>query len=62
MCHTCPYCGMECDCNGDIDDIDVMSPEWVAKNCEHDCDEDDYEYDPDDEDYPDDMWPDDYLG
>lgn len=45
--HTCPVCGMECDCSGDIDDASVMSEEWVLENCE--CDHDHLEaYEPDD--------------
>lgn len=23
--HSCPRCGYDCDCNGDWDDIEVMS-------------------------------------
>ncbi len=37
--HTCPDCGQECYCAGDIDDCEVMMPEWVYENCE--CCEDD---------------------
>jgi hypothetical protein len=47
--HSCPRCGFDCDCNGDWDDIEVMTPEWVFKNCECDCDDDDmFEDDEDD--------------
>jgi len=37
--HSCPRCGMCCDCSGDIDDCEVMSASWVAKNCKCDCEE-----------------------
>lgn len=33
--HYCPFCGFECDCNGDIDDAHVMSQQWINKNCIH---------------------------
>jgi len=52
--HSCPRCGMECDCSGDWDDIHVMSDSWVWKHCQCDCEEfqhDDYDYD---DDYSDD--------
>lgn len=35
--HSCPRCGYDCDCNGDIDDCEVMSATWVQKNCSCDC-------------------------
>lgn len=52
--HSCPRCGLACDCSGDIDDIEVMRPEWVWMNCECDCqdkwqDDDDF-YEDDDYD------------
>ncbi len=37
--HSCPRCGRDCECSGDIDDFDVMEPEWVYKNCQCDCEE-----------------------
>jgi len=35
--HTCPFCGMECDC--DMDDTGGLP---VPYDCPHICDEDDY--------------------
>lgn len=57
MAHECPDCGMQCHCNGDIDDCCHNFPKHQA-NCDHcycdDCgeqpcvcfydDDDDYEY------------------
>lgn len=54
--HACPRCGFDCDCSGDWDDCDVMSTEWVFKNCQCDCE---YGGDPDDDDYEDEDWEDD---
>lgn len=53
--HSCPRCGMECDCSGDWDDIHVMNEDWVWKNCECDCEQfqDEDDYDDDDYDEPD---------
>lgn len=34
--HTCPTCGQDCDCSGDIDDAAVMSDKWIIENCQ--CD------------------------
>lgn len=50
--HSCPRCGMACDCSGDWDDIEVMSPEWVFKNCQCECEE----FSDDDDDYDDDDY------
>ena len=56
--HFCPDCGEECNCSGDIDDIQANTEAWVARNCKHvcepdisydDCACDDY-YDPAEED------------
>lgn len=37
--HTCPICGMDCDCGGDLDDAAVMSDDWVMEQCQ--CDHED---------------------
>lgn len=34
--HTCPICGMDCDCSGDLDDASVMTERWVSRYCQ--CD------------------------
>lgn len=34
MAHTCPDCGCECHCNGDIDDICLDTPEEMNA-CRH---------------------------
>lgn len=36
--HTCPICGMDCDCSGDWDDASVMTEDWVLAHCQ--CDHD----------------------
>jgi len=33
--HECPECGQACFC--DMEDSEVMTPEWVEDNCEHEC-------------------------
>lgn len=38
MAHTCPHCGLNCHCNGDIDDCCFDTPE-TEDNCNH-CDGD----------------------
>ena len=43
--HTCPNCDRMCDCDGE--DADVMTREWVARHCRHECEP---EYDEDEED------------
>lgn len=43
--HECPRCGLTCDCSGDWDDFEVMTPEWVFMNCQCDCEGMDYEED-----------------
>jgi len=43
MAHECPVCGMQCYCNGDIDDCCFSFPEYVV-NCTH-CTDEDYEDD-----------------
>jgi hypothetical protein len=47
--HTCPECGQDCFCHGDIDDCVVETEEYSALNCTHykseDCRGDDYDWD-----------------
>jgi len=40
MGHECPVCGLQCHCNGDIDDLFLDTPEAVNR-CTHCPDEDD---------------------
>jgi len=52
MAHTCPECGSQCYCNGDIDDLLLDNDEDVeACTCCVDdySDADDDDYDPEDD-------------
>lgn len=33
--HTCPDCGQECYCHGDIDDCQVETEEYSSMHCTH---------------------------
>lgn len=59
MAHPCIYCGGECYCSGDIDDVIVSKTPARCEGCgcEEMLNEDDDELD--DDDYP---WPDDEDG
>lgn len=61
MAHTCPECGMQCHCKGDIDDIDLgRQPKggcvhYLRLTCDGHDDgeyEDDFYDDYDDNDHP----------
>lgn len=54
MAHDCPECGMQCHCNGDIDDINFGESDEGCTCCINKL------YDPDDEDWGDED--DDELG
>ena len=32
--HTCPICGQNCTCNGDIDDAYTYTRQWAEQHCE----------------------------
>lgn len=48
MAHPCIFCGCECYCNGDVDDVVVSKTPINCEGCG--CDDDDY----DEEDYEED--------
>lgn len=47
MAHECPNCGLQCYCNGDLDDMCLNIPEAVNRctHCPDDEEVDDFESD-----------------